>query len=76
MSEWISVKAKLPESSVIVLMTVNNVDDTQVKPYVMQGYKEFDTWVILTEDVVLEDENIGDVKYWQVEHWMPQPEPP
>ena len=76
MSEWINVDDRLPSPNAFVLMAVTNVDDTQSEPYVMQGYREFDTWVILTESAVLEDENIGDLKYWQVGHWMPQPEPP
>ena len=74
--EWIKVKDRMPDRGVHVLISVSNVDDTQAEPYIMQGYREFDTWVILTERETLEDENIGDMEFWQVSHWMTQPAPP
>lgn len=59
--EWISVKDRLPEENVVVLICVDNGQYKEVKVSGLTGFG----WVLF-------DKN----KNKEVTHWMPLPEPP
>lgn len=61
MSEWISVKERLPERFKPVLIC----REKNGKPYVEQGYKDVCEWW-----------KVYGTRTKQVTHWMPLPEPP
>jgi Protein of unknown function (DUF551) len=75
MSEWISVKDRLPEDGQDILYVVR---DRGSEPYVMRGSRAYEAgtgywWC--DEDGEF-DESGNEPGFSTVTHWMPLPEPP
>jgi len=73
MSEWISVKERLPESPEKGSLPVIIASYSSMRKIYHIGYVEFQKnyfYDRYNEKIVIDD------PYWQITHWMPLPEPP
>lgn len=84
MSEWISVKDRLPEEEKDVLILVKETDNTFGTGHPDVYYWQFVGWMIdgCWETVychgnrAIAEENARGGSVHEVTHWMPLPEPP
>lgn len=84
MSEWISVKDRLPEEETDVLILVKETDNTFGTGHPDVCYWQFVGWMIdgRWETVychgnrAIAEENARGGSVHEVTHWMPLPEPP
>ena len=78
MSNWISVKERLPDDKTPVLVKIKNDDPILIAEIRAGLWMEQYEYIHACGDAYIDSEicSVHNAKYASVTHWMPLPEPP